>query len=230
MARRYHDAEWLRERYHEEGMTQAEIAEECGVSPRAIRKWMKRHDIPRREVKGENHPLHGQERDESVKQSISDTLTDREYPDEWRKRLREELTGNEILEDVRRRISESLTGMTRPDETRRKMSESTRGEANPRWEGGVDPYYGSEWSMARRKARRRDEVCQNCGAGDETARLEVHHVIPLRLFEQSDIAEKNDAHDLSNLVTLCRACHMEAEHGDLSFESGIDSPDDKQEL
>lgn len=230
MARRYHDAEWLRERYHEEGMTQAEIAEECGVSPRAIRKWMKRHDIPRREVKGENHPLHGQERDESVKQSISDTLTDREYPDEWRKRLREELTGNEIPEDVRRRISESLTGMTRPDETRRKMSESTRGEANPRWEGGVDPYYGSEWSMARRKARRRDEVCQNCGAGDETARLEVHHIIPPRLFEQSDIAEKNDAHDLSNLVTLCRACHMEAEHGDLSFESGIDSPDDKQEL
>lgn len=229
MGRRYHDAEWLREKYHEEGMTQAEIAEECGVSPRAIRKWMKRHDIPRREVKGENHPLHGQERDESVKQSISDAYR-WEYPDEWRKRLREELTGNEIPEDVRRRISESLTGMTRPDETRRKMSESTRGEANPRWKGGVDPYYGSEWSMARRKARRRNEVCQNCGAGDETARLEVHHIIPLRLFEQSDIAEKNDAHDLSNLVTLCRACHMEAEHGDLSFESGIDSPDDKQEL
>jgi 5-methylcytosine-specific restriction endonuclease McrA len=229
MGKRYHDADWLRQRYHEEGMTQAEIAEECGVSPRAIRDWMKRHEIPRREMEGENHPLYGQERDESVKKSISETLTDREYPEKWRERLSQELRGNEIPETVRARISESLTGMTRPEETRQKMSQSTRGEANPQWEGGVDPYYGPGWSMARRKARERDEVCQNCGATTETARLEVHHIIPLRLFEQSESAERSEAHDLSNLVLLCRPCHMRAEHGDLNFESGIDAPEDESE-
>jgi 5-methylcytosine-specific restriction endonuclease McrA/predicted DNA-binding protein YlxM (UPF0122 family) len=229
MAKRYHDAEWLRKKYHDEGMTQAEIADECGVSPRAIRDWMKRHEVSRRELEGENHPLYGQERDESVKESISDTLTDREYPEEWRERLREELTGNEIPETVRARISESLTGITRSEETRRKMSESTRGEANPRWKGGVDPYYGPGWPMARKKVLQRDEVCQNCGADSEAARLEVHHIVPLRLFERSEVAERGDAHAMSNLVLLCRSCHMKAEHGDLNFDSGIDVPEDTEE-
>jgi transcriptional regulator with XRE-family HTH domain len=57
MARRYHDAEWLEQKYHEEGLTQREIAELCGVSPSAIRKWMDRNDIDTREVRGGNHGL-----------------------------------------------------------------------------------------------------------------------------------------------------------------------------
>ena len=51
---KYHDPEWLRQKYWEEGMSAPQIADEVGVSDGAIRKWMKRHDIPRRS-KSEAH-------------------------------------------------------------------------------------------------------------------------------------------------------------------------------
>ena len=45
---RYHDAEWLFERYWVDGLTQTEIADECGVSQQTICRWMAKHDIERR--------------------------------------------------------------------------------------------------------------------------------------------------------------------------------------
>jgi predicted HNH restriction endonuclease len=43
---------------------------------------------------------------------------------------------------------------------------------------------------------------------DEFGRsLEVHHLTPVREFD-----DPLDAHDLSNLVTLCRPCHKELEN------------------
>ena len=33
-----------------------------------------------------------------------------------------------------------------------------------------------------------------------------------------------DAHELSNLVTLCKWCHPKADHGKLGFESGVEPP------
>lgn len=62
MGRNYRDEDWLEEQYHGKGLTQREIAEECGVSPRTIRKYMKRFGIETREVIGENHGLYGKER------------------------------------------------------------------------------------------------------------------------------------------------------------------------
>ena len=41
----YRNPEWLRAKYLEEGMTQAEIAAECGCSPRTIGRWLDRFDI-----------------------------------------------------------------------------------------------------------------------------------------------------------------------------------------
>lgn len=67
MDRPYHDADWLDQKYHQEGQTQREIAEECGVSPRAIRTWMNKHGIETREVAGENHGRYGEERSPEVK-------------------------------------------------------------------------------------------------------------------------------------------------------------------
>ncbi len=42
---RYRDESWLREKYFEEGMSQPKIADECGVSEGAIRRWFNKHDI-----------------------------------------------------------------------------------------------------------------------------------------------------------------------------------------
>jgi 5-methylcytosine-specific restriction endonuclease McrA len=56
------------------------------------------------------------------------------------------------------------------------------------------------WQNARQAARRRDgERCRQCGSTDK---LEVHHVVPL--------AEGGAEFALSNLVTLCQECHLDA--------------------
>lgn len=48
MGKEYRDAEWLRSRYWDDGMTYAEMADECDVSVSTIQDWMNKHDIDRR--------------------------------------------------------------------------------------------------------------------------------------------------------------------------------------
>lgn len=224
MGKRYRNGWWLAQKYHEEGWTQAEIAEECGVSPRAIRKWMDRRGVETREVEGENHGLYGKSRDDEVKAEISATLDGREMDEDTRKRMAAAHRGNEIPEAIRDRIAASLSGFTRPEETREKMSESRIGKSNPNWRGGQQRNYGPGWTAARRRIRERDEVCQNCGAEAEGRKLDVHHIVPVRAFAAAEDAELRDAHDESNLVLLCQTCHGYAEHDKISFKSGLDDP------
>lgn len=224
MVRRYRSGWWLEQKYREEGLTQAEIAEECGVSPRAIRKWMKRRGIQRRDVEGENHPLHGEERDAEVRERISETMKGREFSEEWRERISDAQSGRRLPEGVKEKISEALTGLERPEETRRKMSRSRLGEENPNWRGGVVPRYGPGWTDARRRARKRDKVCQHCGHDGSERILDVHHIIPVRRFREAEDVPLSAAHDLENLVLLCRQCHAHAEHGDIEFDSGVQDP------
>lgn len=217
MSERYRNADWLFERYHVDGWTQKEMAEECDVSPRTIRTWMKRRDIETRDMEGENHPLFGQTRDETVREKISDTLEGREFSTETQERMAEAQKGVPIPESVREKISDSLAGRSKSESTRKKMSESRLGSKNPRWKGGQSNNYGPGWSRAQRIIRERDSVCQNCGADDDDALLDVHHIVPLRLFENKDGATKSDAHHPANLILLCRPCHLNVHHGDLSF-------------
>jgi 5-methylcytosine-specific restriction enzyme A len=64
------------------------------------------------------------------------------------------------------------------------------------------------WQNARTAARKRDgERCRQCGSTDK---LEVHHIKPL--------AEGGDKYGLSNLITLCRECHVEVGRGSRSIE------------
>jgi len=94
------------------------------------------------------------------------------------------------------------------------LSENWSGEDSPLWKGGPVFYYGENWLSQRRKAIQRDnEQCQECGLTREQhyenhgSDLEVHHKTPIRTFE--DTAEANE---LSNLITLCKPCHIEVEH------------------
>ncbi|GGL61787.1 HNH endonuclease [Halocalculus aciditolerans] len=77
---------------------------------------------------------------------------------------------------------------------------------------GVDPnVYSGRWREARRKTLERDDhACQNCGsARDELGQEpDVHHLTPVREFD-----DPQDSHVLSNLVSLCRSCHMKVERG-----------------
>jgi 5-methylcytosine-specific restriction endonuclease McrA len=219
VSRRYHDEAWLREKYRDEGWTQREIAEECGVSPRAIRKYMNRFDIETRDVEGENHPQYGTERDDSVKEAISEELSGREFSDDAREQMSDSHLGNEIPSEVRGKISEALSGIPKPPETRERMSKSRTGSDNPNWRGGHIRDYGPGWTAARRKVDERDGVCQLCGHDGSEQTLDVHHIVPVRKFREDPNSTLRDAHELDNLILLCRSCHMDVEHGNATVDT-----------
>jgi 5-methylcytosine-specific restriction endonuclease McrA len=85
------------------------------------------------------------------------------------------------------------------------------GEDNPCWRGGHPPYYGANWKRQQREARHRDQhQCQLCGIAESECRraLDVHHIVPFRLF---GVNRYRDANALHNLVSLCDSCHAYAE-------------------
>ncbi len=67
--------------------------------------------------------------------------------------------------------------------------------------------YGPNWPSQRDQARARDGYrCQICGAAEQGRAHDVHHKIPFRRFNSYQ-----QANQLTNLVTLCRNCHRQAE-------------------
>jgi len=84
-----------------------------------------------------------------------------------------------------------------------------RGEEHPHWKDGEDARYGKNWQQERKKALQRDgQQCQRCGISAEEHQrkigmdLHVHHITPAREFD-----DYNERNKLSNLITLCAACH-----------------------
>lgn len=76
-----------------------------------------------------------------------------------------------------------------------------------------DNPYIAGWSAARRERLEQDEFeCVDCGLSNDTHikrhghSLHVHHLRPARTFD-----DPADAHELSNLVTLCTDCHVDWE-------------------
>ncbi len=224
----YRDPEWLAARYHDDGWTQRRMADACDVSPATIRTWMKRHGIETREMSGEDHPLYGETRDEAVRERIAETMAGRDVSEETRERMSESHLGNQVPEAAKEKISRALEGRKKSAETRAKMSEARLGESNPNWQGGHTHHYGPGWAPARKTVRRRDEVCQNCGADDGEANLEVHHIIRVQEFIDASGTSRSEAHDTDNLVLLCRDCHMDVHHGDLEFETEIQHPAEEE--
>lgn len=91
-------------------------------------------------------------------------------------------------------------------------AENYTGKDNPCWRGGHPPYYGPNWQRQSREARKRDNhQCQSCKVHEDNLRraLDVHHILPIRYFEEENY---KDANKLSNLISLCEVCHTTAEH------------------
>lgn len=87
------------------------------------------------------------------------------------------------------------------------------GPNNPNWRGGIEYNPGPYWEDSAKEARKRDNyICQLCGAKQTYPALDVHHIIPLRDFD----GDLESAHQLDNLITLCRSCHNKVE-GDNTF-------------
>ncbi|WP_154018312.1 HNH endonuclease [Halolamina sediminis] len=45
------------------------------------------------------------------------------------------------------------------------------------------------------------------------------------MFEQADKTPTEKAHELGNLVLLCRPCHRKAERGEIVFDSSLEPPE-----
>jgi len=91
------------------------------------------------------------------------------------------------------------------------------GPDSPRWQGGYEEYYGPMWNEKRHQRMKMDSYeCQSCGSANE---LVVHHKTPFREFVYNDgTTDYEAAHDMDNLVTLCRSCHMEIENDRMSVD------------
>lgn len=55
-SKKYHDPEWLREKYHDERMTMREIAALCDVTNTTIGDWLDRHGIEKRDRREAQRP------------------------------------------------------------------------------------------------------------------------------------------------------------------------------
>jgi hypothetical protein len=90
------------------------------------------------------------------------------------------------------------------------MSVNRAGENSSNWRGGYDAYYGATWYPARRAARERDGICQDCGISPDILgkELDVHHIAPFRRFGRE---RHEEANRLDNLVSLCPTCHTTRE-------------------
>ncbi len=85
-----------------------------------------------------------------------------------------------------------------------------RGSKNHNYKGDSISHYGINWESQKRKAKKRDSsTCQVCGYKSGGKRfLDVHHIIPAKRFIDLELAN-----NLSNLITLCRKCHVMVEKG-----------------
>lgn len=83
------------------------------------------------------------------------------------------------------------------------LSENITGENNWMYRDAGDKDRGDDWKRISEDIRERDNhTCQECGVSPLGRKLDVHHKIPVRFFDNLDDANKD-----SNLITLCRSCH-----------------------
>lgn len=88
---------------------------------------------------------------------------------------------------------------------------------HPRWKGhSTKAYRGPNITRQSARARRRDGFkCRKCGVSqsDIGQKLDIHHLIPFKDFNYIPGTNDNykQANRLSNLVSLCRSCHMALE-------------------
>ena len=92
------------------------------------------------------------------------------------------------------------------------------------WTGEQVESRGPNWPQQRDLARARDNSrCRQCGAVERAGRQhDVHHVRPFREFNWSPGQNDNylQANHLENLITLCTACHRQAE-GQVAVQSTL---------
>ena len=107
--------------------------------------------------------------------------------------------------NISRRSNSEASSLRRLSKVHRlKISISKRGGKHWNWKGGSIYYYGENWDKQRKLALER--MLYKCEACQNTELLDVHHIIPFKEF-----ASFIEANELTNLMVLCKSCHMKVE-------------------
>ena len=188
MGEKYHDEEWLRDKYHEERLSTREIAELADCTAPTIQDWLDRHGVEKRskseaaKIRAEKYPHTTQAGAEALKEHRVNSW---EYWDEQER------------EAFRERLSKERQGDGNP------MADVT-GEDHHNYKENPTPqrfYQSARWKKTREETLERDNhECQACG---DTENLDVHHIQP--------VSAGGPRFELNNLVTLCDAHHKEWE-------------------
>jgi len=99
------------------------------------------------------------------------------------------------------------------------LSETFSGKGHPNWKGGGNGAYGTGWNKVRERALHRyGYQCRICGkTREEIGRNpDVHHIVPVRWFINSEEHTREDAHFIENVISLCISCHRKADFGKIS--------------
>ncbi len=82
--------------------------------------------------------------------------------------------------------------------------------------GKTEQRFGYNWPQRRKEARERDSnICKVCGKVGIIRGLDVHHIRPRSEYKDVGAIERY-GNSLSNLITLCRSCHIKSEQGLIS--------------
>lgn len=184
------DKATLEDLYVEKQMSMKEVADEIGCSEQTVCDWLAKHGIKTRDVSSFNVGAEYKDKDKLQELYVEEDLS--------AKHVGEKLgcDGVTVLEWIRHYDID--------------VREARSGEDHYAWvgtEGRSD--YGPRWQEQREKALQRDGYkCQHTGITREEhykkydCDLPVHHIIPLRLFDDT-----SEANHVSNLVTLSEAVH-----------------------
>lgn len=151
---------------------------------------------------GKKHWHYGKNVSEEIKRKISEGRI-----------KRKEIIGYLNSPETRKKLSKIhkelgvgkwMLGRKHSEETKRKIRISNKGrhsgEKSNWWQGGIsNSPYASDWTDTLKRAiRERDNyVCRICNTLQGNRAFDVHHI---------DYNKQNN--DPSNLITLCRKCHI----------------------
>jgi len=209
--RPYKDKEYMIELYVNKRLSAKECAELCGCHETTILRWLKIHGIEARyQPSGELNPMWG--RKGNLHHNYNSI--EKECP----------VCGKVFST----KMCEAEKRQTCSWECRNELWKRTGKQAgpnNPNWLGGYDYRRGAHWEENRKIVLERDGYkCAMCGATDKEKRIDVHHVIPYRCFDNDREANHPD-----NLICLCLNCHMKADRaynkmkkkGDIESMAGL---------
>lgn len=217
----YKDKEVLRNLFHDEGLTQSEMAERLDCSHGTVSNWMRKHGIETR--KEQQYECH----------TCGDIFS--EYPSQVNSHVHFCSMDCQAVWQSEVRVGENSPNWEGGknifvcDNCGEDFEEW---ESKLRWEGkfcgdecrieaskepGSPLYYGPEWDEIAEQVREKVGECQAVGCekerSDNGSKLHIHHLKPVRVFENPE-----DAHFEENLVALCAKHHQRIESKENQLE------------